>query len=217
MVAFSEVAPSGGLDQPSRHVSSSPAIALQSSKHAMRKVKGKGSTAQAKKRRITVYGLFVLGATVLAYVVLIPRPVATIDETPPDPANPFSSPITVVNTGFLPLHNVSIGIAVQQIACDGTVPCGTLTGQPNYQTVLMPTMWVPRDMNMDDRFTIAFDQVLAAPPNHLGKADIAVVIEYELPVIHFGMTKRFPYYARKQASGFAWYSDAPHSDPAPAN
>ncbi len=107
----------------------------------------------------------------------MPRPVATISDTPVDSENPFSSSITVLNAGLLPLHNVSVSVAVQEITGDGTLPTVNIEGQPGFSSWVHPKSWVPRELWLDDRFTIAFDQFMDFPSKALAKADIAVVVE----------------------------------------
>jgi len=149
----------------------------------------------------------------LAYVVLIPRPIAVVDATPPDPNNPFSSPINITNSGLLPLHEVAISLGVIDILGNGTVPTVNIYGVPNYKTRIHQMNWVPREMWPDDHFTLAFDQFMNFQSSAFEKADLAIVIDYELPIIHVRKTKVFPYYTRKLANGsFAWYSDATHTE-----
>ena len=178
-----------------------------------KEVQGKGRESRPKKWTNAIYGVFVLGATLLAYVVLIPRPIGTIDANPPDPNNPLSSPINITNSGLLPLHDVVVSIGLGEISGNGTAPTVNLQGQPNYKSRIQHRNWVPREMGPDDHFTLAFDQFMNFPSSALGRADLAIVIDYDLPIIHIRRTKIFPYYTRKLTNGgFAWYSDAPHTD-----
>jgi hypothetical protein len=57
-------------------------------------------------------------------------------------------------------------------------------------------------MEIDDRFTVALNDVLGtAAPGGLQYADIAVIVDYEIPIIHWKRKKTFPIYTRKASNG----------------
>jgi hypothetical protein len=181
------------------------------------KPKKQRQKAAEKKPPVSVLAVLLAIATLIgvpaALVAFLPRVTATMSD-PLDTNNPFSSSITIVNTGYLPLHAVTVSIAVQNISGNGSVPTVNLRGVPNYGSIIHQQNWVPRELGLDDRFMLALDQFMNFPTKTLGSADIAIVIDYEIPIIHIKRRKRYPYFARKQPSGnFFWYADAPPTTP----
>jgi len=61
-------------------------------------------------------------------------------------------------------------------------------------------------MGLDDTFTIALNEVTQVRREDLEYADIAIVVDYEVPVIHLKREKVFPLIAHRQTDGkFYWY------------
>jgi len=149
---------------------------------------------------------FVIGApgVLAALLSLLPRLAPTVSD-PVDPDDPFSSSVTITNTGYIPLDAVYPGIAVCEIAAKGTP---TLDRGPcDYSNRWHKDAWNPRNLGLDDRFTFALNDVWETKKGALAYADVAVTIDYEIPIIHWKRTKVFPLVARMQTNGrFYWYA-----------
>jgi hypothetical protein len=146
----------------------------------------------------------VLGIATL--VSLIPRVTVTVS----DPANPndaFSSSITVTNTGYIPLEKVEATFSPGSLTfTNGTTFRG---GQANYGTQIRFAGWKPHDLGLDDKFTFALNDMLSLGATQIVSADIAIVVNYEIPYIHWKRKKIFPLFAEKQSNGnFYWYANS---------
>ena len=149
-------------------------------------------------------------AVALAFTVLIPRLTPTVSD-PKDPDRPFSASVTITNSGLLPLNHVSALIAVREIRGNGSVPFVDFVGRSDYSSQVGNTQWFPHALWPDDRFTVALNDVYSTTRERLGKADMGIVVHYELPIIHVGLQKIFPLHIVKQSNGnFYWFADAPH-------
>jgi hypothetical protein len=172
----------------------------------------KKTTINGVKLGNRALGVLLAGATLIgglvAVVTLLPRVTSSISD-PVDPNNPFSSSVTITNSGYIPLASVEASIAVIVVKGDGSVPTIDIYGLPHYKSRINNVQWRSHYLNVDDRFTIALNEITEWPREHLGKADIAIVIDYEIPIIHLPREKIFPIYARKQSNGnFYWYSNS---------
>ena len=170
-------------------------------------VKGRGLKTEGKTRRITIFGSILAVATLLGFTVLIPRVTAVVSD-PPDANDPFSSSITIANTGFLPLDSVTANISWGDITFLG--PQGkpvTLSGDETKQAFGV-AKWSPHDLSLDDRFTVSLNDAFGGNRNALVSAQVAVIVKYALPLIHINREKRFPVFAKRTSNGnFYWYSD----------
>jgi hypothetical protein len=141
------------------------------------------------------------GATILAYAILIPRPVPTISE-PVNIEDPFSSSVTITNNGFITLDRASLGISPKEIVAES----GQRIEAPEGASIVQGG-WQPQDLGMDKSFTYAMNDIFMLGKNRLDSAEIEIVVSYEIPIIHLRRQERFPWYARKQTNGnFYWYS-----------
>lgn len=163
-------------------------------------------TVEKKKSRISVAVTVVLSiATLLggvaAAVAFLPRVTLTV-SAPVDLKNPFSSSVTITNTGYIPLKSVAVWIGIG-------VLCSTPCSAPDfpdslrdYQSRIHRMQWGAHDMEIDDKFTISLDDVFRfSEPGGLQYADIAVIVEYKIPIIHLKREKTFPLYTRKATNG----------------
>jgi hypothetical protein len=174
------------------------------------RVKGKQPEAQGKKGRITLWSLVSIIATLLAYLVLIPRVTPALSE-PADPNNPFTSSLTVTNNSVYPVKSVEAFIRPKTI-CPSLGPCPEKTEFPDphrYDKDLSPdfarTQRGTHDLGTDQAFTIALNDMFdwGADPQFV---DLAIIIRYEIPIIHWKREKKFPCYTRMQSNGkLYWY------------
>jgi hypothetical protein len=149
---------------------------------------------------ISVVGLLV------AVLTLLPR-VNVIISDPVDPNYPFSSSVTVINDGYIPLNIVSPKFALKKIEQTTGQP---IFGDPDYGSDLVPALWHARNLGPDNKFAIALNDVTEFSTLELKAADIAIVVDYQLPIVHIKRRAIFPFYAKRQTNGnFYWYPDAP--------
>jgi hypothetical protein len=148
----------------------------------------------------TVLGLITVASLIL---VLWPRLTVTISD-PVDPDDPFSSSVTVTNTGYIPLESVIQSVGVGQIGGINTVEDKSFI--PEY-TEVRRAQWQPQNLGLDQKFTFALNDMVDMKTADMGYADIAIWVEYELPGLPFKLKKPpFPYVARRQTNGhFYWY------------
>lgn len=159
-----------------------------------------------------ILGIATLTGGVGAAATFLPRVTPSISD-PVDPKNAFSSSITLTNTGYLPLHAVGVSIGLRFV-CGGPGVQGKPCPDPNtatlrtldYETRLESRLWPRRDMSIDDRFTVTLGEILGPWPHDILAADLAVIVSYTIPIIHWQREKTFPVAAHKQSDGrIYWY------------
>jgi hypothetical protein len=139
--------------------------------------------------------------------VLWPRVGVTVSD-PVDTNDPFSASATVSNTGFLPLHDVNAWFGLVRIV--GGVNGATYEGAANYGTRIQPkALEEKHTLTMDDKFTFALNDIISFCKCSGESADIAVIVEYHIPIIGLRLEKIFPYYLRKQGGNYYWYAKTP--------
>lgn len=188
-----------------------PASRPESSKR-----KNLGERGRKTKRRIPLVAMLLGSATLIggisALVTLLPRVTATASD-PPNPEDPFSSPITVSNTGYIPLESVQAMMSPGEIV--GSLGNGhtlTLRGADGFKSRSFNPQWGKPNMSLDDRFSFPLNAFWTASRTALISADIAVIVDYELPLIHWKREKVFPLRAKRQSNGnFYWYSYVPQN------
>ena len=84
-----------------------------------------------------------------------------------------------------------------------------LEGAPDYATRFNRIEWTPRTLDPDDKSTIALNQIFHLCREGVASADVAIVVEYELPLIHLKVERLYPFAIKSQTNGnFYWYSDS---------
>jgi hypothetical protein len=140
------------------------------------------------------------------FAVLFPRTTVNASD-PVDPEDPLSSLSTVANTGYIPLLSVTLHMALGKV-----IPRNAgvgLEGAPDYKTRLNHIDWTPRTLDPDDKYTIALNQIFHLCREGVASADIAIVVEYELPLIHLKVERLYPFAIKSQTNGnFYWYADS---------
>jgi hypothetical protein len=157
-----------------------------------------------------VGGAVGVGATFLAYVVLIPQ-LSVTATNPVAPNDPFSSTITIVHNRFYPLVNVTYGLSLGRVDFAGG---GVFMGEKQYATALYP-MW-QKPQVLDDEHPIQFpaNSIYFGNKEDLKHADVAILVDYDLPLIHWHTSKFYPFEVTRQRDGnFDWYSHPPSSPP----
>jgi len=140
------------------------------------------------------------------FLEFLPRVQASISQ-PVDPGNPFSASVTIVNSGRIPLNAVSVRIGLGLI-CGARAPCSIpLHPDPNidYSSSIGEFGGPTRRMAPGDQFTFVLDQ-LAVAPDGLKYADIAVIVDYEVPVIRYKREKKLGLFTRKETDGRTYWS-----------
>jgi hypothetical protein len=175
---------------------------------------GKEPESLGKRLGIVLWSALLGIATLLGYVVLIPR-VTPVFSDPPDPDNPFSSSLTITNSSYYPLNSVSVRLLLGTICTDG-VACPEKTAFPDLHryegavgtsTSFQKPQWGKHDLPMDTGFTIAIDDIMTpAPGTKIEYADFEIIISYEIPIVHWRREKAFPCHTRQQSNGkLYWY------------
>jgi hypothetical protein len=170
-------------------------------------VKKRHERPRASKRnplgRIAATAITVLGlvATVLT---LWPRVVVDSSE-PVDPKNPLSASFTVINTGYLPLRDVTVLLGVGRIVF-GT---GRLDPNvvPNFRSRLVRPEWQHHRLAMDERFAVTVGDLFRTDSTaRVSAADIAVVVTYKPWLLPLSGEKVFRFVTKRQTDGLLyWY------------
>lgn len=151
-------------------------------------------------------------AGILGLVTFLPRVTVTVSN-PLDPTNPFSATATVSNTGYLPLYSVQPAFGLKKMTFGNPAAPRTIeSSSKNSYVGLASSLWRPSDLGIDDKFTFGLNEIWGKQPNLLN-ADIAILVKYEIPIIHLKREKIFPLTAVKQTNGqFYWYPSEPGMD-----
>jgi hypothetical protein len=158
--------------------------------------------------RIVKILVFVIGipGVLAALLTLLPRVTPTVSD-PVDPDDPFSASVTITNTGLIPLREVDPGIGLGEFITKGGSP-----HDPNFKPLYWPhyhnISWGIHDLGLDQKFTFALNDVWETQEKGgLDYADIAITVDYRIPVLRWKQEKIFPMIARKQTNGrFYWYA-----------
>jgi hypothetical protein len=190
---------------------SNKGVKLAKSQKLPRKA-GKNKTQKSLFGRVLAIalGTATLIGGALALLAVLPR-LTVIVSDPVYTDKPFSSLTTIANTGFIPLNAVTVCIGLHKIIST-TSPNRSLAGfpGPEYRSRIC-NMSIPHpDLGLDDKFTFALNEVFETSKANLQgtdiAADIAVVVDYEIPLIHWHHEKIVPYTLKKQTNGnFYWY------------
>jgi hypothetical protein len=168
--------------------------------------------AQKTETRVSPLAILLVLATLsggaAAVVTFVPR--VTVNAS--DPVNqddPFSSSITITNTGYMPLVSVTpkMGLGGVVYSREANPPAEPPDQKFDYSTWLQRPEWGPHDMGLDDKITIALNELLNIQGAPIAWADIAVAVEYEIPIIHLKRQKVFHLTTKRQTNGHLyWYS-----------
>jgi hypothetical protein len=174
-----------------------------------RQLKDKEQKTPAHRKQILRNALSVLGilGTLVTLLALLPRMSVSVSD-PPDPDWPFSSSVTVVNAGFVPLRSVRPCMGVRQFGTKGAH--ATPNFKPPYEGAIFCSVRLDaQDLGLDQRFTFALNDILSIPASNLEFADIAVILEYKPWLLPWKQKKIFPMTTRRQSNGhFYWYQKA---------
>jgi hypothetical protein len=141
--------------------------------------------------------------------MFLPRLTANVSD-PVDPDNPFSASVTITNTGYVPLSSVKpwYGLKKMTFGNPATPTVFQSDGSKVYPK-FDNAKWHSSDLGLDDKFTFGLNDIWGKPSGFLS-ADMAIVIEYRIPIIHWKREKVFPFTAERQTNGhFYWYAKAP--------
>ena len=117
---------------------------------------------------------------------------------PVDANNPFSSSITVANTGYLPLDNVEIDLVPKLQFIGYGMDFGNCESKNG---ALHKIQWRPRHLGLDDKSTFALSEAFATPTQNLASGGFCILVEYELPIIGLKREKGFPFYLKRETNG----------------
>jgi hypothetical protein len=171
------------------------------------KPKKQRQKAAKPEARISPLGVLLALATLIggiaAVATFFPR-ITVLASDPVDPNDPFSSTVTVTNTGFLPLNSVGYAVALRYISF---LPAASLRGNEDYSSLLIPDSGRGRDLGIDDKFSFPFNSVIDGSKDDLNNADFAILVHYELPILHWHRQKLFPLEVTRQSNGsFYWFA-----------
>jgi hypothetical protein len=140
----------------------------------------------------------------LALFTFWPRVDASVSN-PREPGNASTSSIEAKNIGLIPLMAVTIRWGFKQSCTRGTQWCTPpLIPRPDRYKDGLFTMGLralgTRDLGIDQHFSYPIDNIYRLEPSKAYPdlteqyIDAAIVIDYEVPLIHWHRTKVFPMY-----------------------
>lgn len=150
-------------------------------------------------------GVATVGGFVVGLVAFLPRvTVSSPNTTDPDTYPPIS--FEIINSGYLPLNDVSPMLGICTIYAQPAKSRGTCNGP--LLTRLAPSFWTQKSMMMDERATVRFDDVFNfRPPSKFGGADISIIVRYMPWILPFTREKEFRFITRQEPDGkISWLS-----------
>ncbi len=178
------------------------------------KSQNKPQRARKKKSRVSVMavvlGLATLLGGIASALTFLPRVTVNVSD-PVNPDDPFSSSIKITNTGYIPIDSVIPYLGLGEIGYSSPTDQSPTSPLPAnrryiYQPHIHLDKWGIHDLGLDEEITIAINELwnVKAP---LAFADIAVVVDYTIPLFRIQREKIFPMVAKRQTNGkFYWYS-----------
>lgn len=111
----------------------------------------------------------------------------------------------------MPLTSVRPSFGLGKITFGNPNRPTTYEGSENY-VALGAKEWHPYDLGLDDKFAVALNDVWPVRSDLLS-ADLAIIVDYRIPIIRWKRSKTFPYRAKRQTNGhFYWYPNANKDD-----
>lgn len=140
-------------------------------------------------------------------LVLLPRVAVQVSD-PVDSNDPFSASATITNAGYIPLDSVKTDIAIEQIIFVNQYGRRiSLIGDMQTQR-MHPVRWIPQDLGLDSGYTVALNDSFSSNRRSFVSGEMAIVVEYEIPLLHLHREKRFPFITKHQSNGyFYWYRE----------
>lgn len=148
-----------------------------------------------------VGALFVTLLSLAAAIIsFLPRIVATVSD-PVDANDPFSSTITVENTGSVPLEDVHFDIAVRNLSFSSYA---AMVGDSDYSWLFAPDLGWGGHLNPADKYARPLNGVFHATRDDFEGADFGIVVIYRIPFTRWYRRKLFLEKAMRQSNG-NWY------------
>lgn len=144
-----------------------------------------------------------------AIVNFLPRIAATVSD-PLDANDPFSSTITVENTGPVPLEDVHFDIAVRNLSFSSYA---VMVGDSDYSWLFAPDLGWGGHLDPADKYSRPLNKVFHATKDDFEGADFGIVVIYRIPFTRWYRRKFFLEKAMRQSNG-NWYW---FSNPEPTN
>jgi hypothetical protein len=136
---------------------------------------------------------------------------------PVNPDDPFSSSVTITNTGYLPLKFVVPKFCVKEIDYGPPVNPVVLRTESGACDMVFKNSQTPLRLGLDGQSTFLLNQLFEGPKD-LDRASIGIIVDYRIPIIHVQMEKNFPFVAERQTLSanqrqmngkFFWHAQAP--------
>ena len=176
-------------------------------------IKSKPEPSQTKKRKIGAGSKSLAGCTIIGLLIVFwPRPVVTPSAAPFDPQNALSIAFDMNNRSFLlPLSDVTAALGVGQIGAGGTKPNPDFI--PNFQSRIEKEEWSHHYLPMDAGFTVNGTSFFVGSVIH---ADIAIIVDYKLPLLPFKFEKVFRFTTYRETDGKSRWRSWPLGEHTPA-
>lgn len=168
------------------------------------------------KRQVGIFASLLAACTIIsALVVFVPRPVVSAPSAPADSNNVLSCSFEVSNAGYIPLYDVSFGVAPNFIRGPGpgaVLGTPTPTGVPDFEHYLTSPVWQHHNLGLDERITMDVGSVIKGS---IDRADIAIVVVYAPWFMPVHRKKLFRFVTVKDAKGKSAWRSWPLGEPTP--
>jgi hypothetical protein len=130
-----------------------------------------------------------------AVLTFLPRVVVSPPTSPIDPRNAMSVSFDVINTGFIPLWDVSASLGLGEITNSGGL---VETAVPTFKSRIIFPGWEHHRLGMDDRFTVDLSEWMGL---WVTAADIAIVVSYRPGGLPITKERVFRFVATRGSDG----------------
>jgi len=176
-------------------------------KRPKEKKRAQTNRGTSERPRLQAWAGWAISGGLALITVISFRPRLTLGASDPlNPADPFSSRITITNNSFYTLRNVSFAVAMGSISVRQG---GGIAGAGNqYEALLFPDIGRGKDLATDDKREFPFNNIIDGDKDNLKNRNFAVLMHYETPLLPLKFNKLFPLQVIAQNDGnFHWYAE----------
>lgn len=163
--------------------------------------------SKSKPVKAIVGGICTFIAFLTAFVTLLPRLDVSI-ANPVAANDPFSSQVTITNSGYMPLNDVSVAIGVGEISTKQETADSVHPLTTNWASQLRGD-WPKEDLSAGKKLTVPINDVVTTSSNNVTYAEIGIIVHYHWPLIPVEGEFVSRYIAKKQTNGqYYWNAHA---------
>jgi len=161
--------------------------------------KGPGKSRSKKTFFSYMWKIFAGFAVILGVSVALYPKVSVEPDSYLDPKNPLKTLFRITNDGFLPLYNVKILSAINEVKSNGEQ---RMTGDTDYKSRFFNPIHVADKISYGESDTAYCALGGLNIPYSVDYADMAIIVEFSPPILTFWrMERTFPFTTQKNVSG----------------